>query len=244
MAAHALARLEWRVLNWGFCVIEHPKNSWLWRFPLARWLQTLPGVYFTVWWNCCHGGDRVKGSALLHNCRELHEWLHCPVCKGHTDKLDYKVTRNDDGTLEFDTAREAEYPFGFCQAYAEVVLHALSTWNKAELPAELSVRSMWVHKSLDNSTKRLRRDEVQLQVAPQVLRMLQDMKQGCEAVHLCALLSMADYRGSDVRLCSAELVDGCRQEVPYPSPAWKWETVQAYKWEVNHHINVLELTAF
>jgi hypothetical protein len=49
-------------------VIEHPMNSWLWEFPLARWLQELPGVYFTVSWNCCYGGDRIKGSALLHNC--------------------------------------------------------------------------------------------------------------------------------------------------------------------------------
>ena len=89
MAQHSLERLKWRVLNWGFCVIEHPLNSWLWEFPLARWLQELPGVYFTVWWNCCYGGARIKGSALLHNSRELHEWLHCPECKGHTNKLDY-----------------------------------------------------------------------------------------------------------------------------------------------------------
>ena len=89
MAQHSLERLKWRVLNWGFCVIEHPLNSWLWEFPLARWLQELPGVYFTVWWNCCYGGDRIKGCALLHICRELREWLHCPECKGHTNKLDY-----------------------------------------------------------------------------------------------------------------------------------------------------------
>eukprot|EP00972_Heterocapsa_arctica_P083670 12330358-Heterocapsa_arctica.AAC.1 len=83
-----------------------------------------------------------------------------------------------DGTLEFDTAREAEYPFGFCQAYAQVVLRALSAWHIAELPAELSVRSVWVHKALDNSTKGLQRDEVQLRVAPQVLRMLRGLEQG------------------------------------------------------------------
>ena len=244
MAQHSLERLKWRVENWGFCVVEHPRNSWLWKFPLARWLQELPGVYFTVWWNCCHGGDRIKASALLHNCPLLHERLHRPECTGHTDKLDYQVKRGADGTLEFDTAREAEYPFGFCQAYAQVVRASLSAWHKAELPAELSARPAWVQEALDSSTKRLQRSEVQLQVAPQVLRMLRGMVQGREVEHLGELLRLADYRGSDVRLCSAELVDGCRQEAPYPSPAWKWETVQAYKWEASHHINVLELTAF
>ena len=244
MAMHSLERLRWRVQNWGFCVIEHPRNSWLWKFPLAQWLQELPGVFFTVWWNCCHGGDRVKASALLHNCPLLHEALHQPECAGHADKLDYQVKRLPDGTLEFDTALEAEYPFGFCLVYAQVVRRALGAWHKAELPAELSVRSMWVQEALGNSTKRLQRDQVQLQVAPQVLRMLRGMEQGKEAEHLADLLRLADYRGSDVRLCSAELVDGCRQEAPYPSPAWRWETVQAYKWEVSHHINVLELTAF
>ena len=244
MALHSLERLRWRVQNWGFCVIEHPQNSWLWSFPLARWLLALPGVYFTVWWNCCHGGDRVKASALLHNCRELHMALHQEECPGHTDKLDYKVRRLADGSLEFDTAQEAEYPFGFCQAYAQVVREALSAWHKAELPAEVSARSTWVADALANSTKRLQRSEVQLHVAPQVLRMLRAMEKGKEAEHLADLLRLADYRGSDVRLCTAELVDGCRQEAPYPSPVWKWVTVQAYKWEVSHHINALELTAF
>ena len=144
------------------------------------------------------------------------------------------------------TAREAEYPFGFCQAYAQVVRRALSAWYKAELPAELSASSEWVQEALDSSAKRFQRGEVQLQlhVAPQVLRMLRGMVQCREAEHLVELFRLADYRGSDVRLCSAELVDGCHQEAPYPSPAWKWETVQAYKWEVSHHIKVLELTAF
>jgi hypothetical protein len=57
--------------------------------------------------------------------------------------------------------------------------------------------------------------------------------------YLLQLLRMADYRGSDVRLCAAEVVGGCRKEAPFPSPAWKWETVQAYIWETAHHINVL-----
>ena len=61
MAQHSLERLKWRVENWGFCAVEHPRNSWLWKFPLAQWLQELPGVYFTVWWNCCHGGDSSRG---------------------------------------------------------------------------------------------------------------------------------------------------------------------------------------
>ena len=219
MAQHSLERLRWRVENWGFCAVAHPRSSWLWKFPFAQWLQELPGVYFTVWWSCCHGGDRVKASALLHNCPPPHEILHQPECTGHTDKVDFQVRRNFDGTLEFDAAREAEYPFGFCQAYAQVVRRALSAWHKAELSAELSARSAWFHEALDSSTKRFQRGEVQLHVAPQVLRVLRGMVQGREAEHLGELLRLAGYRGSDVRLSSAELVDSCRQEAPYHSPA-------------------------
>ena len=47
MAQHSLERLrlKWRVENWGFCAVEHPRDSWLWKFPLAQWLQELPGAY-------------------------------------------------------------------------------------------------------------------------------------------------------------------------------------------------------
>ena len=40
------------------------------------------------------------------------------------------------------------------------------------------------------------------------------------------------------------LVDGCRQEVPYPAMCWQWRSIQSYPWKHPQHINALELTAF
>eukprot|EP00959_Pyramimonas_sp_CCMP1952_P121607 2542751-Pyramimonas_sp.AAC.1 len=70
------------------------------------------------------------------------------------------------------------------------------------------------------------------------------MVQGKELDHLHELLRHADYRGSDVRLVSGQLVDGCRREFPCPAPAWRWETIMACPWRQQQHINVLEFIAF
>eukprot|EP00959_Pyramimonas_sp_CCMP1952_P061821 1291833-Pyramimonas_sp.AAC.1 len=55
--------------------------------------------------------------------------------------------------------------------------------------------------------------------------------------HLRALLKHADYKGSDVRLSSKSLLDGSRQEWPYPALAWQRVTRMAYKWREAQHIN-------
>ena len=70
------------------------------------------------------------------------------------------------------------------------------------------------------------------------------MRRGREKEHLSWLLKSADYKGSDVRLSSGVLVDGCRQELPYPAGAWDWRTVQAYPWRQKQRIHVLEFVAF
>ena len=40
------------------------------------------------------------------------------------------------------------------------------------------------------------------------------------------------------------LVDGCRQDAPYPAFCWEWASVQSYGWRATQHINALEFTAF
>lgn len=77
------------------------------------------GVWFvTCYSHCCFGGDRIKWTQLIHNSPFLHQALHKPDCPGHSDLRGYRVTWGSDGQLSFDTALEAEYPWGFCTAYA------------------------------------------------------------------------------------------------------------------------------
>jgi hypothetical protein len=66
-----------------------PYDELLWEFPLARWLQELPGGYFTVWWNCCYGGDRIMGGALLHIGLGAPRMAPLSRMQGHTNKVDY-----------------------------------------------------------------------------------------------------------------------------------------------------------
>ena len=42
---------------------------------------------------------------------------HRPTCPGHEGLLPYEV-HDEEGVLRFDTAIEAEYTWGLCQAYA------------------------------------------------------------------------------------------------------------------------------
>ena len=60
---------------------------------------------------CCWGGQRDRLMAAINR----------PECPGHEGLLDYEVTENPDGALHYPTEEEAEYPIGFCQAYAEGV---------------------------------------------------------------------------------------------------------------------------
>ena len=46
-----------------------------------------------------------------------------------------------------------------------------------------------------------------------------------------------------MRLLIQTLVEGSRQQIPYPAPMWDWKCVQSYQWQESQHINVLEFTA-
>ena len=70
------------------------------------------------------------------------------------------------------------------------------------------------------------------------------MVKGEETAHLRQLLRVADAKGSDVRLCSQTILDGSRQEFPYPAFAWSWTSIQCYPWKQRQHINILEFIAF
>ena len=117
MFTFSLNRLKRRLKSLGVAVIEHPFRSFGWQFPLALELFNCFSVFFTIFWSCCFGGSRKKGTAFLHNCPHLHKALHQPECLGHNLLKTYEVHELSDGSLRFDTEFEAEYPWGLCQAY-------------------------------------------------------------------------------------------------------------------------------
>lgn len=205
---------------------------------------TAAGDGFTILWACCHGGRKRKGIGFLHNCRPLRQAFHQPWCEGHPGLLDYEVEEFPDGSLQFDTELEAEYPYLLCVRYMEGLKFALSELACKFLPLAPSAREDWLLAALKESTARLGRLGVRLEVAPAILSLVGYLVKGSEGLHLSELLRHRDYRGSDVRLSTQTLVEGSRQEWPYPAFVWRWESKQAYGWKHQQHINVLEFMAF
>ena len=121
MFTFSLNRLKRRLKSLGVAVIEHPFRSFGWQFPLALELCDCFSVFFTIFWSCCFGGSREKGTAFLHNCPHLHKSLHQLACLGHDFLKTHEVHELFDGSLRFDTELEAEYPWGLCQAYAKAI---------------------------------------------------------------------------------------------------------------------------
>lgn len=163
----------------------------------------------------------------------------------------------EDDKVKFDTEKrdtmapqggifgeEAEHSESLCCRYAEVVADALWEWHASELPAAPSSREDWVQAALKSSTARLAEPKIQAAVLAEIMRVFGTMEYGREADHLRELVRHVDYRGSDVRLRTGEILEGSRQVCPYPACAWNWETTQAYKWANKHHINIFEFVAF
>ena len=67
---------------------------------------------------------------------------------------------------------------------------------------------------------------------------------GKELEHLRAMVRMADYRGTDVRLMTGEPLRESRLQAPYPAFRWKWKTQLSWAWRMEQHINILEMQAF
>lgn len=118
MGKRALAGLKEANTRHRFGSVEHSWNSHLWYTAEALELVDEPGIFVSCFSMCCFGGQRVKWTCLLHNIPAVHEMLHRPECPGHDNLLTYEVHEGLQG-LEFDTALEAEYPHGFCVAYAK-----------------------------------------------------------------------------------------------------------------------------
>jgi hypothetical protein len=219
----ALSRLEWRLKNWGFAVIEMADDSWAWCFPQTKRIMDLKGVFCTKLWGCCVGKAAPGLSWLLHNCPVLHRALHKDLC----------------GCTPFVVSSANK---GFESLYGSAMAYALKKFNKATLPICPSLRPSWVRSELLHATKRLAENNTSAEVADALCRMLLTMVPGQEVSHIKELIRFADHRGSEIRV-GLWSGGGNDQLFPYPSFAWRWKTVQSYAWHHDQHINILEFTA-
>ena len=156
MFIFSLNRLKRRLRSQGVAVIEHPVRTYGWQFPLALELFNCFSVFFIIFWSCCFGGERKKGTAFLHNCPHLHKALHQPGCLGHTFLKFSEVHERADGSLSFDTEL-AEYAWGLCQAYAEATKVYFSDMFLGVIPIAPSSRGSWILGELLPSTKHLKK---------------------------------------------------------------------------------------
>jgi hypothetical protein len=147
-------------------------------------------------------------------------------------------------------------PLGKQQGFMEGLPHRLVTFladwafrgaalaQDLALPAAPSERRAWLTRALDRATARLQQESLQPAIVDKILKVMATMERGREKEHFCSMLRETDYRGSDVRLATGTLLDGCRQDAPYPAFCWDWATVQSYSWKHHQHINALEFSAF
>ena len=76
MADLALARLSWRIHNWGIGLYEQPWDSFAWQLPRAVAMHRTGRFWATRLCNGCHGGRRVKWTCVWHNCERFHAAFH------------------------------------------------------------------------------------------------------------------------------------------------------------------------
>ena len=151
------------------------------------------------------------------------------------------MTRDEDGYLVYDTAEEEQYPWALCRAYAKGLKEQLmEDGHFGRVFHKHRVR--WYAEELKQSTERLGEPLVNLAAAEELARWENSLKQGEEELHLRKLLTMASYRGTDIRAyVTVEDEDATRHEIPYPALCWRWKTLMAFAWDREAHINELEL---
>ncbi|CAK0882079.1 unnamed protein product [Prorocentrum cordatum] len=216
----AVQRLLWRVLRWGFAVVQHPWDSPLWQSEGVQSLLRYKGALctrVTVTGVAPAAGD--TDLRLLRNCRLLEQ----------TFSAEETVAQRGVSACTQEQ---------FCAAYSRAVARALRELGQQGVPAAPSDQPARVETQL----ARARRGGTQGALAPaaqEIVRLLQRMVPGREQAHLRSMLSWADTKGAHVWMSTSEVAD-LRQTVPYPAFAWKWHVVMSYRWKAKQHINVLE----
>lgn len=228
---YAALRLRWRLANAGVCCIALPSHCPCWHDDCFASLWSLTGIYFDELCLQCFGANSYTVLGLLHNSKVFSDILRSRPRCNHSAPL-------------HTTPLVGELPWELCCLVARGVHAVMRDWEQSQLPIESSLRPAWISTALSRSTTRLAQDRIQELLMPQLMQILSSVKVGGEMDHLKDLLRSCDHRGSDVRLASQVLLDGCRQEVPYPAFIWKWKATQSYPWRQTQHINALEFAAF
>ncbi|CAL1153917.1 unnamed protein product [Cladocopium goreaui] len=99
--------------------IENPTRSWLWELPII--MALLECCFFVHLHACMFGGARKKKTSLLTN-ESMFESLSV-FCDGSHEHAPWGIDENN----EFNTAKEAQYPQGFCEAYCQVLARLMNT---------------------------------------------------------------------------------------------------------------------
>ncbi|CAK0808859.1 unnamed protein product [Prorocentrum cordatum] len=119
----AFARLQWRLANWGFAVVQAPAHDPLWYTPEALAVSRRAGVHETAVVLDYGGAGGQQEVWFLHNCRAL-----CTVLPGAPGQA---------------TSREA-----FRTAYAGAVTQALKDLGAGTLPLQPTSRPEWIRDQL------------------------------------------------------------------------------------------------
>ena len=93
--------------------IENPTRSWLWELPII--FPILAQCFFVHLHACMFGGLRRKKTSLLTNESSFQSLQR--FCDGSHEHAEWGRDEN----FQFNTAKEAQYPQGFCDAYCEVL---------------------------------------------------------------------------------------------------------------------------
>eukprot|EP00435_Cladocopium_sp_Y103_P023053 s2813_g5.t1 len=241
MANRSFSRLRRAHEEERLATLEHPYNSWIWQWHQARELEEEMDFDYAVGTMCCFGGRREKWFGLLGNSPEIGQQLHRETCPGHEGLLRYGARRDSEGRVVFDTEEEAEYPMGWCKAYAQGLRNAIESHGR-HLETTYEGRKSWVMQELQESTDRLKEETTARLMAVDIVRLEKTMVVGKEESHLKDLLSRLTIRGTEVKLLLQENDGG---EVPYPAYRWLFRKVFSFKWQDEEiHINEGELNAF
>ena len=94
---------------------------------------------------------------------------------------------------------------------------ALQKWQGSIFPTGILCQQTWVLDAVLHITKGMAKPGIAAMICEQVEKVLSTIKPGDEARHMQWILELVDFKGSEVRLKDATIVDGSLQAVPYPA---------------------------
>eukprot|EP00971_Amphidinium_carterae_P340164 6478358-Amphidinium_carterae.1 len=224
LASYICRRIRWRLANWGFISLLHPRDSWFWNFKELKALLPIQQLYDDPICLECFGGMGGLPFKLVHNSPILHK-----VLSGRCPHKGQKV-------LTWDL------PPRLLTELVKGISTQLQEYMDAALPSDAGRLDEYLYGGLTKTIQS--RADLSTAALDYLNKMLQVAVTEGEQGHLRFMLQHTDCKGSDATLRTGTIHDATRQCVPYPAGIWQWQTVQTYKWQTPQHINVLEYVAF